>query len=342
MRPRVPRALVAIALVLAMWAFGVGVYQTAGYLKANHARVQKPTQTAGLVLPGTIFVVQSGAIYRYEGGRFSQITSESGWTQPAINPTGSSLIAVRRQPNRTDLYLLNTYGRVETKLTDDGSSVVEDNHWAFYPRFTPGGSQILFDFDPKDPYNSYRVDLAIFASPAYPSAAGWVQWTYPNYYTGGDVTPVPLRGGGLIYTKFSIDDQSKVHSQVWYQARVGDAGTALTDPAADCLQPALSADEREVAMVCTNGPPQTAELRWATFNPATLTLGTPTVLVKDGLVASPSFAPDGKTIAYLAPAEPGGGFQLWTVMVARSASPSPVEISSTLDLDATSAPVWTT
>jgi Tol biopolymer transport system component len=323
-----------------MSAFGVGVYHAAGYLKAGHAQVQKPTQTSGPMVPGTIFVVQSGAIYRYQGGRFRQITSEAGWTQPAPDPNGTSLVAVSRQANRSDLYLLNRYGRVEAKLTDDSSSTVEGNHWAFFPRFSADGSRILFDFDPKDPYNSYRVDLAIFASPADPSSGRWVQWTYPNYYTGGDVSPVPLRGGGLIFTRFSIDDQSRVHSQLWYQARPGSPGTALTDPASDCLQPAVSPDEREVSMVCTNGQPQFTELRSASFYPSTLSLGPSTVLVTGQLVASPAFSPDGKTIAYLAPAQPGGGFQLWTVAATQSTAPSPVAISSSLDLDATSAPVW--
>jgi TolB protein len=327
-------------LVLAMSAFGVGVYHAAGYLRASHVHVQKPSQTTGPVVPGTIFVVQSGAIYRYQGGRFSQITSEAGWMQPAADPNGSSLVAVRRQSNRSDLYLLSRYGRVQATLTDDSSSTVEGNHWAFYPRLSADGSHILFDSDPKDPYNSYRVDLAIFASPADPSAGAWVQWTYPNFYTGGDVGPVPLRGGGLIYTKFSIDDQSRVHSQLWYQARPGSLGTALTDPASDCLQPALSADEREVAMVCRNGQTQSAELRSAIFFPSTLSLGPAAVLVRGQLVASPAFAPDGKTVAYLAPATEGGGFQLWTVGATPSTVPTPVEISSTLDLDATSAPVW--
>ena len=64
------------------------------------------------------------------------------------------------------------------------------------------------------------------------------------------------------------------------------------------------------------------------------------MLVRGQLAASPSFAPDGKTIAYLAPATPGGGFQLWTVSAVQSTRPAPAKISSILDLDVTSAPVW--
>jgi len=340
-RAHLLRGLVAAGLVVAMSAFGVGVYQAAGYLKARHPQVQRPSQTTGPSLPGTIFVVQAGAIYRYSQGKFTQITSEAGWMQPAADPTGSRLVAVRRQVNLSDLYLLQLSGRAGPSLTHDSSTVVESNHWAFYPRFSPDGSQIFYDYDPKDPYNSYRVDLAIFASPAGAGAGtGSVQWTFPNQYTGGDVNPVPLRGGGLIYTRFSIDDQSNVHPQVWYQARPGSAGTPLTDLAADCLQPAVSPDEQQLAMVCTHGRPLAAELTTARFYRATLSLGPTTVLVRGQLAASPSFAPDGKTIAYLAPGGSGGGFQLWTVSAAPSTAPAPQAISSALDLDAQSAPVW--
>ena len=62
--PSMKRALISGALVLAMLAFGIGVYHAADYLKAGRPHVQRPTQTAGPSLPGTIYVVQAGAIYR--------------------------------------------------------------------------------------------------------------------------------------------------------------------------------------------------------------------------------------------------------------------------------------
>jgi Tol biopolymer transport system component len=322
-----------------MSAFGVGVYHAAGYLKAGRTHVQRPTQTTGPSLAGTVYVVQGGAIYRFQSGKFNQITTEAGWMQPSADPNGGRLAAVRRQSNVSDIFVLERNGRIWAQLTHNGSSDIESNHWAFYPRFSADGSQIFYNYDPKDPYNSYRVDLAIFASPSDPKSNRSMQWTYPNEYTGGDVGPVPLPGGGLIYTRFSIDAQSKVHSQIWLQPRPGSAGIALTDPEANCLQPALSAGGQMIAMVCTQGQPVSAQLVVASFYPATLTLGPATVLVK-GLVASPAFSPDGKTVAYLAPINPSGGFQLWTVPATQSTAPTPKQISTELDLDANSSPVW--
>jgi Tol biopolymer transport system component len=61
-------------------------------------------------------------------------------------------------------------------------------------------------------------------------------------------------------------------------------------------------------------------------------------LVTGRLVTAPVFSPDGKTIAYLAPATSGGNFQLWTVS---SSGPASVrDITSDLGLDSLSAPVW--
>jgi Tol biopolymer transport system component len=333
-------ALISALLVLAMSAFGVGVYHAAGYLKASEPRVQRPSQTAGPLLPGTVYVVQGGAIYGYQKGRFSQLTSESGWMQPAADSTGSQLVAVRRLGDVSDLYLMARNGVVSAQVTHNSSSTAELNHWAFYPRFSPDGSQLFYDYDPKDWYNPYRVDLSIFASPVDPASTKAVQWTHPNLYTGGDVNPLPLRSGGLVYTKFSIDDNSKVHSQIWLQSRPGSAGAALTDAEADCLQPALSPDEHLLAMVCINDQPFGGQISVASFYPATASLGPAAVLARGQLVASPAFSPDGKTLAYLAPAAAGGGFQLWTVPATESTAPPPKQITANLDLDAASAPVW--
>lgn len=333
------RWLVGFGLLVAMLAFGIGVYHAAGMLRGDRPTVHKPTEVTARPLPGTLYVVQSGAIYRFQHGNFTQITKEDGWMQPAVAPAGGQLVAVRRQVNFSDLYLLTTGGKQVAQLTRNYTpGAAEGNHWSFYPRFSPDGATLFYDYDAKSIYNSYQVDLAIFASPADPSARGAVQWSHPNDYTGGDVSPVPLRDGGLLYSKYSIDDSFQVHAQVWVQKRPGSVGEALTAPELGCGQPALSADEKLLAMVCTKGSNQTAELDVATFDPASLKLGSPATLVANQLVASPAFSPDGKTVAYLAPSIPGGQFQLWTV---DSSGPASVrDITTDLGLDATSPPVW--
>ena len=331
------RRAIAAGLVAAMLAFGAGVYATVGMLRAGHHTVHRPSETSARALPGTMYVVQAGAIYRLQHGAFKQITGEGGWMQPSAAPDGR-LVAVSRQPNFSDLYLLDGNGRIVSQLSHSSATrAVEDNHWTFYPRFSPDGRSLFYDFDPKDAFNSFRLDLAIFAS-QMGTGGRTLEWTSPNEFTGGDVQPVPLRDGSLIYTKFSIDDSYLVHSQVWFQRRPGSPGVALTAPEAGCGQPAVSPDEKLVAMVCTRGSNTAAELEIASIDGVNVTLGSPATLVTGRMVASPAFSPDGKTIAFLAPESPGGHFQLWTI---GSSGPAPLrQITSNLALDSASAPVW--
>jgi hypothetical protein len=259
-------------------------------------------------------------------------------------------VAVKREFNYSDLYLLGLDGKVQAQLTHNQSGTVELNHWAFYPRFSPDGQNVFYSYDPKDPTNTFRVDLAIYAlavtAPTRPRV-----WTVPNHYTGGDTSPQPLSSGGLLYTKYSIDDKGIVHAQVWVQARSLSAGAGLTAAADDCSQAGLAPDGGHVVMVCTHGG-QGATLEWASLDLAGFTLGAPVTLVSGQDVSSPVVAPDGQSVAYYAAAAPGGPLQLWSLPLARAAgatpSPSaapaaaakPMQVTYNLAFDATATPAW--
>jgi len=341
---------VTTVFVAALAAFAVSIYHLTAYLSVSHTQVVRPTSTSVASLPGTIYFAQQGAIYSLQNGSFHQLTPDGGWMQPAVSPDGSRLVAVKRDVDSSDLYELGTNGRGQTRLTNNSTRVVENNHWAFYPRFNATGSRLYYSFDPKDPYNDYRVDFVIYAmTPPSPRSA--VVWSTPNQYTGGDVEPVPVNGG-LIYTKYSIDDRSAVHSQVWFQRRAGSPGIALTPADADCSQAAVSPDSSTLAMVCRHGALDAASLEVASLDLAQLKLGASQTLVGGQLVAWPVFSPDGKTLAYLAPTTTGGPFQLWTIPAATNtasgaaspatpaARPTPTQITTNRSFDSNSAPAW--
>jgi len=133
-------------------------------------------------------------------------------------------------------------------------------------------------------------------------------WSTPNDYTGGDMQPVPLPTGGIIYTKYSYDSDGNRVGQLWYTNRPGPSGRAITSQAADCAEPSLSPNGAEIAMICTYGK-QISYLTIASWNGSNL--GPLQTVISDQLVAQPIWAPDGTGIAYLAPASPDGPFQLW-------------------------------
>ncbi len=341
------RWLAAGLLIALMAGFGLSVYRLFESQKRAEPTVANPTKTSTVTLPGTMYLAQGGALYQFQRGKFVKLTPAAGWMQPALAPDGTRLAAVKRVFNFSDLYLLDTAGHVQEQLTHNGAVRVESNHWAFFPRFSADGKSVFYSYDPKDPGNTFRVDLAIYALPLAGGAAR--EWTYPNFYTGGDATPLPLKSGALVYTKSSIDPKGAVHTQIWLQLRAGSTGVGLTAPEDDCDQPTVSPDWSQLAMACRHGA-LTADLEVAAPDLAHLQLGTPAVLVPAGLNAAPAFSPDGHTLAYFAPDGPSGPFQLWAVALPTAAGPSPSprpaaaseprQITHALAFDTTAAPAW--
>lgn len=357
------RRLAAVLFLPLMIAFGSGVYLYLGTLKSKVVKeqAQAPTVTRPkFVLPGTMFVVQSGRLYKLENGGFSEIGPGGDWSQPALTPDHQHLVAVLRSGFFSDLYLLDTSGNVVKRLTKDDSRSITLNHWAFYPHIAPDGSSVFYGFDsPKFAPNDIHVDLSIWSMPLNSAQSQARRWSDALWHTGGDASPIPLPGGGLLFVRYSIDNSTAVHSQIWYQSRpfYYDIGKGLTDLSADCAEPALSPDGTQVAMVCSNGR-QTMSLEVATLTGGTL--GPPRVLLNGSLFASPAWSPDGKALAYYAPVGAAGHFQLWylelptpptppptasastpaTPLVFPTPRPAPIQVTEGVDLSATSPPAW--
>jgi len=374
------RRIAAILFLPVMLAFGSGVYLYLGTLKSKvvQQRPVLPTVTKPkFILPGTMYVVQDGRLFKLNAGSFSEIGPAGDWSQPTLTPDHTRLVAVLRTGYASDLYLLDLDGNVLKRLTKNDSKYVAYNHWAFYPRVSPDGTTIFYGFDSPKLTKGVEegVDLSVWSMPL--NGAQWQarRWSDPYWWSGGDVSPVPLATGGLLFVRHSIDASTAVHTQIHYQARALALAKPLTSEADDCSQPALSPDGTQLAMVCSHGK-QTATLEIAPFNGTAL--GPRRVLLEGGLYASPAWSPDGKALAYFAPQGQTGHFQLWylalpvpptpspTVSATPSPSssaraslspstsgkassivaptptpaPVPVQVTEGVDLSATSPPVW--
>jgi hypothetical protein len=315
----ISKFLLAVGLALLMGVTGVTSYVYLGSRQSKSvAPPQKPTaatpRAQAFTLPGTIYLAQSGALYSFSSGRFHQLTPEAGWMQPAVSPDGNSLLAVKRSPMFSDVYLLSTYGRVMVQLTNNAAAPRNAwdpgaNAWSFYPRLSPDQRTLWMSYDgPK--YvgaNYFDVDMAVWAVPLGAPIRNGKAWTVANNYTGGDVQPVPVPGG-IIYTKYVYDQNGNRTGQLWFTNRSGSAGRALTSTDASCAEPSLSPDGGSLAMICTYQK-QVSNLTIASWNGSSL--GGLRTMVSDQLVAQPTWAPDGSGIAYLAPGGPAAPFQLW-------------------------------
>ena len=347
-----------LVLIPLMALFGIGVYNALGAFKSKPPAAARPVvKSRTLVpLPGVVYLAQGGLLYRLENGQFTELRPGPGaWSQPTSAPNGQ-LIAISRQTHFSDLYLLDGAGHAVKQLTKNASGSVEFNHWAFYPNVSPDGKTVLYSYDPKDRYNVYRVDLAIYAMPMGGSQSEARGRTTPNAYTGGDIQPIALSSGAILYTKYGIDPDGHSFSQLWLQPRAGAAGQGLTDPKDDCSAPAISRDGSRIAMVCTGGK-QTARLQVASFDGQKL--GPADVLVDGQLASVPAWSPDGHSLLYEAPAGPQSRFQLWRIQLETPPTPTPSAgtgvaakttpapsirqpklVTNDLALDATSASLW--
>ena len=240
-RPRWTAGRAAAVLLMAIvWIVsGIAAYLYLGAHRTTLAtEAKKPTEAKlaqGPIsrLPGTLYLVQGGTLYRLQRGSFSPVLKAPGgasvWTQPVFTPNGQSLVVVRRDYASSDLYLFDTSGRSPTLLTHNASRTVEANHWAFYPRLSPDGASLFFSYDRKDPGNVYNVVLSVYSMPMSPgsSFSQAKKWTVPASFTGGDIQPIPLPSGGVIYTKYSFDNKTnKILSQIYLTPRAGAPGKA--------------------------------------------------------------------------------------------------------------------
>jgi hypothetical protein len=327
------RFLLALGLTIVMFVGGTTTFM---YLGARHARTlaapEKPTAATprpqAFSLGGKLYLAQSGAIYSLSAGRFHQLTPEAGWSQPSLYPDGSNLLAVKTGAYWSDVYVLNPFGSPVRQVTNNQSRFgMRDpslDHWSFYPRLSPDGGTLWMTYDGLKCDGCYDVSPAVYSMPFGGTIRQARAWTDGGYYTGGDQQPLPLSSSAVVYTRFdfasnidsNLDD--KLVGMLWYTNRPNAVGRRLTGPAEDCREPALSPDGTQMAMICTYEK-QVSYLTIASWNGSSL--GARRTLISDQLVAQPTWAPDGSGIAYLAPGEPSGPFQLWFLPKAAYAPP---------------------
>jgi len=390
---------IAVAVGLAvLWVFGgVGVYLALGAHRSGVAqKAARPGQAGAAVnpalarLPGTLYLVQDGAVYSLQRGRFGTVLGAAGWSQPAALGGGQGLVLVKRdQAGFSDLYRADGGGRVQQLTHDQGRGAVPGpdpgvqlvtQYWAMYPRVSADRTQVYFTTDRYKHLRCCPFDVTMRVA-QMPVAGGTPKfWTVDAVtpaetrtddgdYAGGDAEPLPLASGAVLFVRYAYVGDT-IGSQLMLVRLPRAAPLPLTAPEDHCSEPALSPDEKKLAMICSYGGQKTS-LEVAAFDGSSL--GPRQVVVAGVPAAQPAWSPDGTRLVYLAPVGITGHFQLFaavppaalpTPVPTRSptgrgrtatpsppaavaappppaAGPAPVQLTSNLDFDATSPIAWT-
>src|ERR1700737_546591 len=125
------RRLAAILFAPLMVAFGSGVYLYLGTLKSKVVKEHPqlpPLTKPKFVLPGTMFVVQEGRVFKMGQGSFTKIGPSGDRSQPTLTPDHTRRSAVSRGCASNDLYLPDLDGQVVKRLTRNDSRILDPTH----------------------------------------------------------------------------------------------------------------------------------------------------------------------------------------------------------------------
>ncbi|MBV8087382.1 MAG: hypothetical protein JO247_21435 [Chloroflexi bacterium] len=337
-----------------MLASGIIANRTLAAMQTHSGQASLVDATVPQVtLPGIAYVSQNGAVYAISGSNVRRLGLPAGgaWIQPRLLPDGT-LLVVRRFDAYSDLYHVTSSGHVLAQLTrDDQSNGLESalqlDHWALWPAPSADSATVYFATDsPKPaPGQGYEVDFTLWSAPLGGSfsiggnaVTGGTQWSTPDLYTGGDIEPVPLPDGDVLYSSYANSGNGAIVSVLGLQTAPNGPMQQLTPLTESCTAPAVASDGVTVAMVCTSHG--STDLEVAQLNGTTLS--TPRVVVAGCLCNSPSWSQHGDGLLYMNAADANGNFGLWYIANGATAHPAaPLRVTAaSVDLDATSAAAW--
>jgi dipeptidyl aminopeptidase/acylaminoacyl peptidase len=258
-------------------------------------------------LPWRLLYVVDGNLWETDGTTAVQVTEAGSMWQPAFGDSGIAF--VQRSRNASDIWLA-TGDTAARPLTHDASSSASLSHWATQPVFVPGKQSmyVLGDFNKS---NTGVGDLAVWELNLQGEIIGQV--TRPPAYAGGDqdVTVNPTDPRQLIFTRYSYAGTQLSEQLQWLNVTSGGSAVPLTRDNQASRQASYSPDGTQIAFVQA-GPGQEEDLYVARVDVSGNQPELTNVQeVARGVIANPTWTPDGTGLAYVALT--GAQFQVWAL-----------------------------
>jgi TolB protein len=262
----------------------------------------------GEELAGRLLFVRAGVIWQWQGREARPLLGSGQAFQPAWSPDGQRIAYVIRANSSSDIGLADGGGAPLASLTANSSGQppnslarVYESMWAFYPAWSPDGTQIALAGQPGPPAGdpAAEYNLGLYTIPA---AGGARTALYSDGQAQCGRSVYSPAGDALIFTRAA----GGADGQQLYRLDLA-SGVAAPFPGAPkpSYDPARSADGRWLAFAASAGG------RTDLFALPLAGGGAPLRLSESGSARAPAFSPDGRQLAFLAIAPGESGFDLW-------------------------------
>jgi TolB protein len=301
-----------------------------------------PTIAAeGANLPGRLLFSAGGDLWLWQGESGHQITKQGDAFQPAWSPSGDRLAYVRRAQSASDIVLLQLADDNQLALTsfvpDQPMSSIErvyESMWAFYPSFSPDGSQLAFVSQAAPPYGSPATDyrLTIYQMAAQ-AGAERIQLFADD---GANVGRLAFSPDGATIL-FSYQPDGPAVARIYRYDTVSSAAEPLPGVPEQSYDPAPSPDGQWLAFAARGQGGTDIYLLPASG------AGQPVRVTSSGTARAPAFSPDGSRLAFLAVAPGERGFDLWVLELAEGGvkpGAEPQRLTTDMGIDADSGISW--
>lgn len=308
-RHRVVTLLLALLLTSACGQFGPAVSVPAqpqapsvNVASIGIAAAAPPlSQQTGSQLNGRILFVREGNLWLWQAGTSRQFSQGGTWNQPAFSSDGKDIAYVYWADNFSDIFVMSADGTNSRRLTRGQSASLPDNSWAMRPAWSPDGARLAFISDANSNHNQV-----------------WVMSS-----DGGSRRQLTSEALGLLWADSLAWDPSgeriavtaapdmRVPSNVYLIDVAKGTFEKLSTQLNGAYDPSFSPDGSAIAYV---GRPNSRGVLVV----QTLDGKQTASLDKLPFLRSPVWAPDGKTIAFLA--GQGGTFEIWTMSVQYTAA----------------------
>jgi Tol biopolymer transport system component len=293
------RFLLTAALALPTAACGMSQSGSQGAGSAPAAAPAAPVALAvpgAPVLPGRLLYVADSDLWLLEGGKAHRVTGDRVTRQPVWSPDGKRIAHVKIHINSSELWVMDADGANARPLTENFSTAITRNNWAFRPAWWPDGSRLLFlSEETTNDLMLWQVGL---------DGRNRRQFlAVPDLEGGIDMPSVSSDAKRLLAVRYRTEG---ARSQVFSYALPNGPWRQLTEHPDGAYDPVWSPDGTRVAYTVRQRGRHDLWVMQADGSDAR-------PLTDSGACRAPCWSPDGQQLAYLSGET--GAFDVWTVPV---------------------------